>query len=208
MTVESDIEVARDAAIRSFIAIELEDATRRAIAAAIRELRNGPGGDHIRWVRPETLHVTLRFLGDIDPARVPALTAALRAEAAGVSPFALTLGELGAFPSLRRPQVLFFRAGPQQPLAVLASAVERAVVQAGFAAETRPFRPHLTLGRARRGKHVPVTAPVTPPGDSRVVDEIVLFHSQLALSGTDTATGTGATHTPLDRIALGRPLHP
>ncbi|MBW2665172.1 MAG: hypothetical protein JRE13_02680, partial [Deltaproteobacteria bacterium] len=75
MTVESDIEVASDAAIRSFIAIELDDATRRAIAAAIRELRNGPGGDHIRWVRPEALHVTLRFLGDIDPARVPALTA-------------------------------------------------------------------------------------------------------------------------------------
>jgi len=56
--------------------------------------------------------------------------------------------------------------------------------------------------------HVPVTAPVTPPGDSRVVDEIVLFHSQLALSGTDTNSGTGATHTPLDRIALGRPHHP
>ena len=198
MMAESDV----DAAIRSFIAIELDDATRRATAAAIRELREGPGGDRIRWARPEALHVTLRFLGDIDPARVPALGAALRAEAAAVPPFALTFSELGAFPSLRRPQVVLFRVGPQPPLAALAGAVERAVVQAGFAAETRPFRPHLTLGRARRGKRVPVTAPVTPPGDSRVVDEIVLFRSQLAHSG--------ATHTPLDRIAIGagRPHHP
>jgi len=200
MMAESDVEAASDTAIRSFIAIELADATRRAIAATIRELREGPAGDRIRWARPETLHVTLRFLGDIDPARVPALTAALHAEAAGVPPFALTFGELGAFPSLRRPQVVFFRVGPQQSLEALASAVERAVVQAGFAAETRPFHPHLTLGRARRGKSAPVTAPVTPPDDSRVVDEIVLFRSQLAHSG--------ATHTPLDRIALGRPHHP
>jgi 2'-5' RNA ligase len=206
MTAKSDVEAASDAAIRTFIAIELDDATRRATAAAIRELREGPGGDRIRWARPETLHVTLRFLGDIDPARVPALTAALHAEAGGVPPFELTLGELGAFPSLRRPQVVFFRVGPQPPLEALASAVERAVVQVGFAADTRPFRPHLTLGRARRGKHVPVTAPVTPPGDSQVVDEIVLFQSQLAHSGADT--GTGAKHTPLDRIALGRPHHP
>jgi len=196
MTAESDVE----AAIRTFIAIELDDAMRRAAAAAISELREGPGGDCIRWARPETLHVTLRFLGDIEPARVPALTAALHAEAACVPPFELTFGELGAFPSSRRPQVVFFRVDPQQPLEALASAVERAVVQAGFAADPRPFRPHLTLGRARRGKHVPVTAAVTPPGDSRVVDEIVLFHSRLARSG--------ATHTPLDRIALGRPHHP
>jgi len=200
MTVESNLEAASDAAIRTFIAVELDDATRRASAAAIRELRAGPGGDRIRWARPETLHVTLRFLGDIDPARVPVLSAALRAETAGVRPFALTFGDLGAFPSLRRPQVVFFRVGPQQPLDALAGAVERAAVRAGFAAAARPFRPHLTLGRARRGKSVPVTAAVTPPGDSRVVDEIVLFRSRLARSG--------ATHTPLDRIALGRPHHP
>jgi len=203
MTAEPGPEGASDAPIRSFVAIELDDATRRAVAATIQRLRAGPGGDRVRWLRPEALHVTLRFLGDIDPARVPALSAALRAEAAAVPPFALEFGELGAFPSLRRPQVVFFRVGPSQPLAALAGAVERAVVRAGFAAEERPFRPHLTLGRARRGKHAPVTAPVTPPGDSRVVDEIVLFRSQLARSG--------ATHTPLERIAVGaagRSHHP
>jgi len=204
MTVEPDIEAANDAAIRTFIAIELDEATRRAAVAAIDALRAGPGGDRIRWARPETLHVTLRFLGDIDPARVPALGSALRAEVevetAGLRPFALEFGELGAFPSLRRPQVLFFQVGPQQPLEALASAVERAVEQAGFAAANSRFRPHLTLGRARRGKNAAVTAPVTPPGDSRAVDEIVIFRSRLERSG--------AQHTPLDRIALGRPHHP
>jgi len=202
MTVEPNIEAENDAAIRTFIAIELDDATRRATAAAIDALRAGSGGDRIRWARPETLHVTLRFLGDIDPARAPALSSALRAEVetAGLQPFALEFGELGAFPSLRRPQVLFFQVGPQQALEALASAVERAVERVGFAAANRRFQPHLTLGRARRGKSAAVTAPVTPPGDSRVVDEIVLFRSRLERSG--------ARHIPLDRIALGRPHHP
>jgi 2'-5' RNA ligase len=202
MTVDPNVEAANGAAIRTFIAIELDAATRRATCAAIDALRAGPGGDRIRWARPETLHVTLRFLGDIDPARVPALVSALRAEVetAALRPFALSFGELGAFPSLRRPQVLFFQVGPQAPLEALASVVERAVMLAGFAAAKRRFRPHLTLGRARRGKAAPVTAPVTAPGDSRAVNEIVLFRSRLERSG--------AQHTPLDRIALGRPHHP
>jgi 2'-5' RNA ligase len=202
VTTEPDVEERGDAKLRAFIAIELDAALRRATVAAIRSLRESPGGDRFRWARPETLHVTLRFLGDIEPARVPALGQALRAEAAGVAPFALELGALGAFPSLRRPRAVFFHIGPEAPLAALAAAVERAVVAAGFSPETRPFRPHLTLGRARRGHSAPVTASVTPPGDSPVVDEIVLYRSQLARSG--------ATHTPLDRIAIGaeRTHHP
>jgi 2'-5' RNA ligase len=195
VTIEPAVEERSDAPIRAFVAIPLDAELRRSTVAAIARLRESPGGDRFRWARPETLHVTLRFLGDIDPARVPGLGSALRTEVAATAPFALTLGALDAFPSLRRPRAVFLHVGPAEPLAALAAAVERAVVTAGFAPELRPFRPHLTLGRARRGRPAPVTASVTPPGDSPVVAEIVLYQSRLGRSG--------ATHTPLDRIALG-----
>lgn len=181
-------------AIRVFIAIELDDAARRSIAAAIRGLRAGPGGDRVRWSRPETLHVTLRFLGEIDPACVAPLAAGLRAELGDIEPFEMEFGALGAFPSLQRPQAVYFEAGPEPALAALAAAVDRGASRAGFPAEPRRFQPHLTLGRFRRGNREPVTASVTAPADVVGVDGITVFHSQI--------TRAGAIHTPLERIAL------
>jgi 2'-5' RNA ligase len=195
-----DVEEGSDAAIRAFIAIELDDAVRRAAAEVIAALREGPGGDRVRWVRPENLHVTLRFLGDIDPAQVAPIAGNLRRAAADQRRFRLELGRVGAFPSARRPRVVVCDVGPREPLEGLAGAVERAVVEAGFEPERRRFRAHLTLGRVSGRARSPVTAPVTAAGESLAVDEIVLFRSQLQRSG--------AIHTPLERIALGGSDHP
>jgi 2'-5' RNA ligase len=183
-----------DEAIRAFIAIELDDAVRRAAAEVVRVLRESPGGDRARWVRPENLHVTLRFLGDIDPARIPSIVCNLREATAGLRPFQLGLGRVAAFPSARRPRVVSFEVGPGEPLAELAEAVEQAVVKAGFEPEERRFWAHLTLGRVSGRAYPAVTAPVTAMGESLVVNEIVLFRSELLRSG--------AIHTPLERIAL------
>jgi 2'-5' RNA ligase len=200
MAPESGCDVEPRAAIRTFIAIELDASARRGVVAATRALREQLGGGRVRWARPETLHVTLRFLGDIEPSRVPSLAAALRAELCSVAPFELGIGDFGAFPSLRRPQVIYLEVGPPELLAALAGAVDRGVVRAGFPSESRSYRPHLTLGRVRRGNREPVTASVTAPAEVLVVDEITVFRSELARSG--------ATHTPLERIALGGTVHP
>jgi 2'-5' RNA ligase len=191
-----------DAAIRAFIAIELDDAVRAAAAEVLRSLREGPGGDAVRWVPPENLHVTLRFLGDIPPAQVPVLAGALAEIAAGQSPFRLRLGRVAGFPSARRPRVISCEVGPRAPLEQLAEAVEQAVAKLGFEPEQRRFRPHLTLGRVRDRirAHPPVTAPVTAAGEAQSVDAITLFRSRLGRSG--------ATHTPLERISLGGSDHP
>jgi len=186
-------------AIRAFIAIDLDDPSRRAAAEVARALREGPGGDRVRWVRPENLHVTLRFLGDIEAARVPSLARALREALAGLCRFQMQLGRVGVFPSARRPRVVVVDVAPQEPLEQLAEAVERAVVESGLEPERRRFRPHLTLGRASGRSLPPVTAPVTACGESLLVDEIVLFRSELKRSG--------AIHTPLERIALGGSDH-
>jgi 2'-5' RNA ligase len=189
-----------DGAIRAFIAIELDDAVRRAAAKVARALREGPGGDRVRWVRPENLHVTLRFLGDVESARVPSIARNLREAVAGLDSFPMHLGPVGAFPSARRPRVVVIDVAPREPLEQLAEAVERAVVKEGLEPEKRRFRPHLTLGRASGRAFPPVTAPVTAVGESLVVDEIVLFRSELRRSG--------AIHTPLECIALRGSDHP
>jgi 2'-5' RNA ligase len=181
-------------AVRAFIALDLPEPARRAAAEVSRALRALPRADAVRWVRPELLHVTLRFLGDVETQRLGPLVECVGAELAEVSPFALELGGVQVFPP-RRPRVVALHLHPEETLGALAAAVERGAVTAGFPAEERPFRAHLTLGRVR-GRRGPHTAGVgSPPPAPWDVAETVLFRSRL---GSD-----GPRYTPLERIALG-----
>ncbi len=181
--------------IRVFFAVDLDARTRRAAAKAMRVLQACPDGDAVRWVREETLHVTLRFLGDIDPGGVGRLADSVREQTATLRSFCLELGGTRLFPSKRRPVAIVLDVGPLARLEELAEAVERGVTAAGFDPEPRPFRAHLTLGRVR-GKRFPVvTGSVTAAGESCDVNETVLFRSELHRSG--------AQYTPIERAPLG-----
>ena len=181
--------------IRVFFAVDLDARARRAAAEAMRVLQACPDADSVRWVREETLHVTLRFLGDIDSEGVGRLADCVREQTATLRPFRLELGGARAFPSKRRPVAIVLDVDPLERLEELAEAVERGVTAAGFDPEPRPFRAHLTLGRVR-GKRFPVvTGSVTAAGESCDVDEAVLFRSELHHSG--------AQYTPIERAPLG-----
>jgi len=185
-----------DSPIRAFFAVELDAAASRTAAVLVQTLRERSHGDRVRWVRPEALHVTLRFLGDIAPGQVAPLARAAGAEVATLAPFELTLGAVQLFPSSRRPRVVALEVGPEQPLRELAAAVERATVAEGFAPEPRRFRSHLTLGRVRASGQPPATRGLAAPTDSVCsVEQIVLFRSEL--------TPSGSRYTPLERLALG-----
>jgi 2'-5' RNA ligase len=185
--------VSREERIRAFFAIELGDAARRTAAELVAALRTRPGGDAVRWVRPEALHVTLRFLGDIAPGQVEPLLAQVRAQSEGLAGFQLRLGAPGCLPSARHPRVLLLELEPQAPLAALAAAVERGVVVAGCAPETRSFRGHLTLGRVRSG--APPSFAGLAAGAAFDVTEAVLFASEPGPAGS--------RYTPLGRVPLG-----
>jgi 2'-5' RNA ligase len=133
---------------RTFIAVDLCEAVRAGAAALQDGLRTA--GARLRWVHPNNLHFTLRFLGELPPAQVARAVVATRAAAGSVAPFSLTIGGLGAFPSFERPQVVWVgvTAGADA-LEALARALDAALAHERFPAEDRPFRPHLTLGRAR-----------------------------------------------------------
>ncbi|MDQ7819566.1 MAG: RNA 2',3'-cyclic phosphodiesterase [Armatimonadota bacterium] len=133
---------------RIFIAVELDPALHDAVVAAQRALEDA--GARIRWVKPASLHFTLRFLGEITPAQVALAKIATREAARGVAPFAITLRRLGAFPSLQRPQVVWVGVEDgAEHLDALARRLDERLARYHFPPEDRRFRPHLTLARVR-----------------------------------------------------------
>lgn len=184
--------------VRTFIALALEEPALGAAAHCLAALRAGPLGDDARFVRPEGLHVTLRFLGAIASDSVQLLARAVADSVSRLAPFAVRLGVLDALPSPRRPRVLVLGVEPEAELEALAAAVERGVVAAGFPAETRPFRAHVTLGRVHEGRRPALAGAPAPAQTEFVAREVILFESR-PLPG-------GSLYTPLERMALGGPV--
>src|SRR5436190_6988976 len=133
--------------LRLFVAIRVPAQVQRALAAEQR-LLSGTGAD-LRWVRPESIHLTLVFLGNVAEEREPAIEEALQATAVEVPPFHLALRGLGTYPPRGRPRVLWAGlAGGLDALHALQQGIDRRLRQANFTLEERAFRPHVTLGRA------------------------------------------------------------
>ncbi len=133
---------------RIFIAVELDSNLREKIVDL--EGRLAQAGARLHWIPPENLHFTVRFLGEITPAQLAQVKLATRAVAAEGSPFQVTLGGVGAFPSIQRPQVVWVgvREGADN-LAGLSARLDEALAREHFPREDRPFVAHLTLARVR-----------------------------------------------------------
>jgi 2'-5' RNA ligase len=190
----------QDDVLRTFFSVEIGDAARRAAHDVAERLAAAAGGDAVRWVRPESYHVTLRFLGATPRERIAGLISAAQRATRAIAPFELRLGAPAGFPS-RRPRAVVLDVAPHEAIVALARAVESAVAEVGFAPEERAFHPHLTLGRMRE-RRVPFVAPAEASVDAApfVVGSFALFQSALAT--------TGAQYTPLERIPLGGTFSP
>lgn len=133
--------------IRAFVAIEIPTSLRESLERTMRRLQRLDLD--ARFSRPESLHLTLKFLGDIREDQVDAIGIAL-AEAARVrDPFPISVAGLGAFPQLADPRVVWVGIDGGSPLEELQRAVETGLSDLGFAADTRSFQPHLTLARVK-----------------------------------------------------------
>lgn len=184
---------------RLFVAIEPCAETRAILAEDVSAARRVlPKG--WRWVRPESIHLTLRFLGETDASRVDALASSLAKTAASSSPFEIALSaDWGAFPNARRARVLWRAlSGELEALAGVAASVELWARGAGYQAEERAFRAHVTLARAdRRARPAPLDLGRLPAraGHAFKVDALVLYKSELGEGG--------ARYEALSRAALG-----
>ena len=178
--------------IRAFVALDLDVSTRAHLMVLMASLRDGLNG--VRWARPEGIHLTLRFLGYARRTVLESLVAPLRRAAEECPATTAAVAGLGVFPERGRARVLWL--GIQLPPSVLRlqQACERAAVAAGFEPETRPFAPHLTLGRWSE----PAPRPVLPSTDlgRTSLDTLVLYRSQPGPKGS--------IYTPLETFALPR----
>ncbi len=135
--------------IRSFIAIELPDRLRLKLGQLEAQLKSGKQ-PWVKWVNPDSIHLTLKFLGDIASDRTGEITRAMEAAAQGIPPFHLEVKDLGVFPNLKRVQVVWVGiSGEVDKLGEFQQRLESNLACLGFAPESRPFTPHLTLARLR-----------------------------------------------------------
>ena len=137
--------------IRTFVAIELDDSIKAGLTELQKRLKAEAPPGAVRWVRPDGIHLTLKFLGNVPASRIKEITRAIAGACRGFGPLLLSVGGLGCFPNSRRPRVLWV--GVEEPtgaLAKLQRAIEEALAGLGFPPEGRSFHPHLTLGRTQR----------------------------------------------------------
>lgn len=144
--------------IRAFIAVHLPEAVTAALHQINQKLASQMPPRTVRWVTPERMHLTLRFLGDTVVSRLPALYEELDRTAARHAPLTLQLQELGCFPNRRRPRVIWVglqgRGDAWRRLQNLKQEIDESLVPLGWELEDRPFRAHLTLGRVKDGRRL------------------------------------------------------
>jgi len=138
-------------AIRAFIAIELPAAILDELEKVQAHLKPQVPPDTIRWVKADSIHLTLKFLGQVPSDQLDLITSTLRTAVAQHAPFTLEVGEAGCFPNAHRPRVVWVGVKEEgHRLHTLQRTVENAIAPLGYPTEVRDFTPHLTLGRLAR----------------------------------------------------------
>ena len=184
--------------MRLFLAIELPSEIKAELASLQKELRQAQA--EVSWTKPENLHLTLKFLGEVDAERVGQIEQACIEVARGGKPLSFAARETGFFPNARRPRVVWAGLqGDLDELQALQTGLETQLATLGFAREMKPFNPHLTVGRVKTTKNVQQLVARTEayqlPALSFTVSELVLMQSQLHPAGS--------IYTPLSHARLG-----
>jgi 2'-5' RNA ligase len=133
--------------LRSFVAVEIPVEIQSALASSSTPLQTALPKPLVRWVAPQNVHLTLKFLGDVSPANLELLAEALKVEAVSHETFTISVGTLGAFPNPRRARIIWIGLDAPTALLALLRGVEAVTSSLGYASEERPFSPHLTIGR-------------------------------------------------------------
>ena len=181
-----------ESTIRSFLALDPPEEILREIGQVQNQLKKVIHGD-VRWVRPESIHLTLKFFGDISENAVANISAVAGKAAAAVGPFELAIGGAGVFPDVNRPRVIWLGMnGDVARLVTFQKGLERALQEIGFPREERPFRPHLTLGRIKMPKGVTGLAEALKKGETYTAGQFTA--SSLSLFKSDL-TPRGAIYT-------------
>lgn len=183
--------------IRTFICIEIPDSIKERISRLQETLRDTEA--QVSWTKSSNVHLTLKFLGGVEPSRIEPVSKALERAASGIGQFEVEIGGAGCFPSQKKPRVLWVGVpNVAEPLRKLYSNIENELSTEGFGREKRKFSPHLTIGRIR--------APLNTGGlteallrtdfdtETFIATEVILMRSDLK--------PTGSIYTPQSIVRL------
>lgn len=177
--------------MRLFVAVDLTTELSAVVGELLGELRRIRSAAQAAWTKPENLHFTMQFLGEVEEFRLPALHHALTEAAHAQSAFELQLAGWGVFPNATRPRVVWLGcAEPVAPMIALADGIGRALEPVGFPREARPFHPHLTLARLRQptldeAVRRRLDARTRQPLGRMRVEEFHLYESRLHPTGAE-----------------------
>ena len=186
--------------MRLFIALSLSEKQKNELHRLQQSLKSHLEG--VKWVNPEGMHLTLKFLGEVEPARIAAIVEAMKEASPAVEPFDFSFGGGGAFPSPQKARVIWAGLRGEVGKAVaLASSLEAALGKKGFPAETRDFSPHLTLGRLRY--------PLPGEKINKFMAEMQTFATEHSRARAMTLCQSrlsrqGATYSIIQQIKIGR----
>ncbi len=170
---------------RCFIAIELSREIKQALGAIQDELKKTVDG--VKWVRPDNIHLTLKFLGHIEKEVVEKTKDILGRAAGRTKPFLMKLSSVGAFPDPSRPRVIWIGIDENKELSSLAGLIEEELVPLGIEKESRPFHSHLTLARVKflkdKSSVKNAFASLEVPPVEMTASKITLFQSTLRREG-------------------------
>jgi 2'-5' RNA ligase len=171
--------------MRAFIAVELSPRLKDTIATIQSELKKARA--EVKWVQPDICHITLKFLGEVTAEQVEPIRTILDQCAGRRTPFQLSVNAIGAFPTIEKPNIIWLGLKDEaNMLTTIASEIEDQVAPMGFIKESRPFTPHITIGRTRAGSHKALSQAlksVTPPDEILEVKTLTFFQSTLSSTG-------------------------
>jgi 2'-5' RNA ligase len=189
--------------LRAFIAIEIPSQILSAIDHETAQLRAALGPSLVRWVLPDNLHLTMKFLGDVSQPNVDLLAQMLTVEARQQGAFEIAVEGFGTFPNSSRPRVIWIGIQAPDELEALQRGIDAATARLGYPSENRPFSPHLTIGRVKQNVHGEALGSIRaaiestrigPLGKAQI-SNLHLFKSELKSSG--------AVYTKLYSAPLG-----
>lgn len=189
--------------IRGFVAIELEDPLHKELAKVQSLLKEKIAADEVRWVNPQNIHLTIKFLGQVPKGKLPEIASGLEKGKQGITPFSLAFGGLGCFPNATNPRVVWVGCHTfDDNLNRLHSKIEAEMESLGFPRENRSFNPHLTLGRVRENIHSPARREMGQIISATAVGELGRIEVKRITLMQSILKPSGAEYTPLQYFSL------
>jgi 2'-5' RNA ligase len=163
--------------VRLFIALELTPVVRQSVQQTLEDIRHHFSSRSVRWVPPQNIHLTMKFLGDTDISQIEAVSDGLHQAIANFGTLEIDVADIGCFPNAKRPRIIWLGLNDRSGhLMAVRDSIETQIAPLGFPTEKRKFSPHLTVGRMRRGM------------ESRQLSDIGQTVSRLKVGHVDTWT--------------------